>query len=386
MRIGIDTLFETPGKGTGGITYLGNFIRALASIDNTNEYFIFTSPLMMEIFRGFKKEKFHFVMCPYSNEKRIRRVLTQHTLLPILARKYKLDILNSPGNVAPIYVPCASVLTIKTMHHYRTPFQIDKGSLVYRRIMVKYSAKRADMIIANSKSNLRDICHFLGVKEDKVAIVPEAVNNMNFRPLNEREISEAIGKWKIRRPYILFVSALWPYKNALGLIKAFHILVHKYRVPHTLVIVGSGWESYKNKIIQEAKKGKVLDRIAFLGHIPNTQLNPIYSGSDVFVYPSLYETFGLTVLEAMASGTPVVASNRASLPEIVGDAGVLADPTNPDVLAEAIFKVISDENLRSQLIQKGLERAKKFTWERTARETLKVYKKAFEMFKARKQS
>lgn len=380
MKIGIDTLFETPGKGTGGITYLINFISKLAKIDQENEYFIFVSKLARPLFEV-KQENFHYIECPYSNEKRKLRVINQHLLIPFYIIKFGIDVLNSPGNVSPLYVPCCSVLTIKTMHHYQTQDQMDPYSKIYRRIFVKISAQRADMIIANSMSNKNDICHFLKVPKEKVVIVLEAVNSEQFIPISKEKVLPSLLNYGIQNPYLLFVSALWPYKNALGLVKAFHILVKKYNISHSLVIVGGGWESYKQEIIIEAKRSAIINRIIFPGHIDNKQINTIYSGADVFVYPSYYETFGLTVLEAMAAGIPVVASNRSSIPEIVGDAGLLVNPDNIEQMAEAIYHLISQKDLREKYIRKGLERAKLFTWEKTARETLDVYKEAFKRYR-----
>ena len=379
MKIGIDTLFETPGSGTGAVTFLTNFISTLAQIDRHNEYFIFVSKLGRSLFEV-KQNNFHYIECPFSNEKRYLRVLFQHTIYPFLINKYGIDVFNSPGNASPIYVPCSSVLTIKTMHHYCTPDQIDPFTRIYRKLFVKISARRADVIIANSVSNKNDICRFLDVTEDKVFIVQEAVNTSNFRPIYKNKDNLAASNYAIKFPYILFVSALWPYKNALNLVRAFAILVKKHKLPHYLVIVGSGWESYKKEIIRESKDSGVFDRIVFTGHIDNTIINAIYSCADVFVYPSYYETFGLTVLEAMASGTPVVASNSSSIPEVVGDAGLLVDPDSIEKMAEAIYQLISNDSLRNHYLRKGLERAKLFTWEKTVRETVSVYEEACRLY------
>ncbi|MCD4735995.1 MAG: glycosyltransferase family 4 protein, partial [Bacteroidales bacterium] len=218
------------------------------------------------------------------------------------------------------------------------------------------------------------------VTEDKVFIVQEAVNTSNFRPIYKNKDNLAASNYGIKFPYILFVSALWPYKNALNLVRAFAILVRKHKLPNYLVIVGSGWESYKKEIIRESKDSGVFDRIVFTGHIDNTIINAIYSCADVFVYPSYYETFGLTVLEAMASGTPVVASNSSSIPEVVGDAGLLVDPDSIEKMAEAIYQLISNDSLRNHYLRKGLERAKLFTWEKTVRETVPVYEEACRLY------
>lgn len=383
MRVGIDTLFETPGKGTGGITYLVSFIEALAKCDQENDYFLFVSPKNRELF-NINQGNFNYVMCPFSNERRFLRVLTQHTIIPTRSRRLKLDVLNSPGNVAPLVIPCSLVLTIKTMHHYRTPEQIDWKSRLYRKAFVGLSARKATLIIANSQSTKSDICNFLNVPESKVVIVPEAVNQDQFRPLPKEKVRPTLTEYKVNSPYILFVSALWPYKNAHTLIDAFKLLIDHHSIPHDLIIIGSSFGDttlYKSKLDGKVEKLGIQNRVIFLGHVKHEYINCFYSGADLFVYPSYYETFGLTLLEAMASGTPVVASNRAAIPEIVGDTGILVDPDDPKAVAEAIYEVLSNESKKKKLITRGLERAKEFTWEKTARKTVSVYKKALEIWR-----
>jgi len=384
LRIGIDTLFETP-SGTGGVTCLQNLVSALVEFDQQNEYFVFVNPLNHSLFDDIKAKNLHLVECSYPNKGRFWRVLAQQVVLPALSRRLNLDVFHAPGNVLPLAVPCASVLTVQNIlnvHSFR--YVSKKRVALYRCLMTRISAPRADMIIVPSRSLRCDILQHLKVPSDKVKVIRLGVNHDQFRPLPYGSIKRILSAYGIQGPYILFVSALRSYKNAHSLLQAFSYLIRKYRIKHHLVIVGDGEKSYRQFLEKVAVEENIDKRVIFAGRILHSEIQAFYAGADVCVHPSLLESFGLTVLEAMSVGVPIVVSDRAALPEIVGDAGVLADPTNPDVLAEAIFKVISDENLRSQLIQKGLERAKEFTWERTARESLKVYERAFQMWKAKK--
>jgi glycosyltransferase involved in cell wall biosynthesis len=184
---------------------------------------------------------------------------------------------------------------------------------------------------------------------------------------------EASSEYDFSKPYLLFVSTLEPRKNINNLIRAFNLLKRKYKIEHQLVLIGQkGW-NYE-PIFREIERSAWRSQIHHLDYLSDEMVAVFYSKADAFVYPSHYEGFGLPVLEAMTLGAPVITSNTSSLPEVAGDAALLIDPDDPTSLADAILKVIGDSQFRSELIQKGKERAKLFSWERTAQETLKAYK------------
>ena len=185
-------------------------------------------------------------------------------------------------------------------------------------------------------------------------------------------------KYRIEKPYLLFVSSLWPYKNAHGLIEAYSMLLSRYQIPQSLVIVGGlTTGNYQLKLANRVKDLGIENRVQFLGHVVNrSEVRDLYVGADVFVYPSYLETFGLTVVESMACGTPVVASDRGSLPEVAGDAACLVDPDDHSAMTEAIWAILSDKSKRADYVSRGVRRAQQYTWERTASETLKAYELA----------
>lgn len=377
MRIGINTLFENPRTGTGGLVYISNLVHSLAEIDDQNEYILFVSSTNRRSF-DVGKANFYLVKCPFSKERRISTILFEHTELPFLIKKHRIDVFHSPGNIAPIFLPCCSVVTVHTLHHYILPNSVEFASRIYRRLLMPITVSRAELIIGISDYVCQILAKFLKVPEVKMVTIYEAIDPSfgdGHSSLGERSPFTL-------NEYILFVSALWPYKNAHTLIRAFARLKKDYHIPHLLVLVGRGWDSYQLYLKSVAKKEQIEDSVLFLGHLSHGQMKVVYSKSSVLVYPSLEEYFGFPALEGMACGVPVVASNRSSIPEVVGDAGILINPEDPVEMANAIWRILSDKTLRDDLIQRGLQRVKKFTWERTAQQTILAYRRAYELWKA----
>jgi glycosyltransferase involved in cell wall biosynthesis len=377
VKIGIDTLYESPAFPTGATGYMTNILRCLAQMDRENEYFLFVSEANRHLYQ-IEQENFHYVTCWASNERRGVRIATQQLQSPRLVRKYGIEVFNSPGNTAPLLLPCPSVLTIKTLHHYQFASGLGWQRTLFRRGMVYASAKKAASIIANSQSNRDEIVSFLSVRPEKVAIVYEAVDRECFRPgLSDEIVQNRLPTKGIGRPYLLNVSSFWPYKNQLKLIYAYAQLIRERGIPHELVFVGgSDQPAYSAQIRAAVTQLGLEDRVRFVGYLRHSELAYFYRGADVFVYPSLFETFGLTLLEAMACGTPVVCSNRSSLPEIAGGAAFDVNPELSEEIAAAIWRVLTEEDLRKSLVQKGLARASDFSWEKTAANTLSVFLRA----------
>ena len=377
MRIGIDTLFESPSFPTGATGYMVNLLRCLADIDHHNEYFVFTSPANRALYKV-ERDNFHYITCWASNERRALRVATQQLQSPVLARKFGIDVFNSPGNTAPLLLPCPSVLTIKTMHHQHYGSEIGWRRSLFRRTMVYASAQRATLIVANSQSNREDIIKFLNVPSEKVVVIHEAVDQSCFRAdLAKGEVGLRLQARGIAEPYLLNVSSLWRYKNQINLVLAYAQLIRQQNITQHLVLVGAGDQpAYAAEVQRTVSELGLQDRVHFPGYVPHSELAFLYSGADAFIYPSLFETFGLTLLEAMACGVPIVCSNRSSLPEIAGDAALLVDPERPEDIARAIWKILADRGVRDTLVEKGFRRVGEFSWTKTAAETLDVYLRA----------
>lgn len=241
---------------------------------------------------------------------------------------------------------------------------------------VKQSLKWTDAIITISESSKKDIINYLNIEPERIYVTPLASRyDSAYLDNNKNIISRNINlsNYDFTHPYILFVSTIEPRKNITTLISAFNYLKQKYKIDHHLVLIGQkGWRY--EPIFSEIERSPWKEQIHHLNYLSDETVAFFYSKADVFAYPSHYEGFGLPVLEAMTLGAPVVASNTSSLPEVAGDAALLVDPNDSINLAEAILKVISDSQLRQDLIQKGKERATLYSWERTAKATLQAYR------------
>ncbi len=229
----------------------------------------------------------------------------------------------------------------------------------------------ADCIIAISQNTKKDLVEYFNVGEDRIAVIPLAARE-EFHPRPMEKVKAFVAKrWGLDKPYLLSVGTVEPRKNLRHLIRVYCCLPEELRNQYPLVIAGGGgWLS--SDIYQWILKMGAESSIHFLGYVLS-DLVWLYCGAACFVYPSLYEGFGMPPLEAMASGIPVITSNTSSLPEVVGDAALLVDPKSEEELRSAITKVVSDSELRQTLSEKGLDQAKKFSWDQIAQDTLKVY-------------
>ncbi|MEH1842475.1 MAG: glycosyltransferase family 1 protein [Nostoc sp.] len=283
------------------------------------------------------------------------------------------DIIHGTDHV--VY-PCAKSLKVMTIHDLTYIKYPNFVNWIVRSYTdrIRQCLKWTDLIITVSESSKKDIIEYLKVEPEKIYVTPlasrynpnylSAENILNIKKQVEHDFSQ---------PYLLFVSTIEPRKNINAVILAFNFLKTKYKIEHQLVLIGKkGWKY--EPIFMAIENSHWKNQIHHFDYLSDELVALFYSRADVFVYPSHYEGFGLPILEAMMLGTPVVTSNTSSIPEVTGDAAILIDPNDPIQLAEAILKVISDSQLRQDLIEKGKARAKLFSWERTAKETLKAYR------------
>lgn len=374
MRIGFSTLSENPQSPSGAQGYFINLLREIGKIDNRNDYYIFVSKINRKLY-DFGYPNFHLTLCGPSNEKQKWRVLAEHTLLPYLLMKHKVEVYNAPANIAPLWFRGRLVLTIKTLHHITNPEAIPRSTRLYRQLLVARSARRADVIVANSKNNADDIVKYLRIPREKIRIVYEAYDSSIFHVRSPEQVKETLESYGLTEPYILFVSSLWPYKNAEGLLRAYIFLCRDpfFRRYRLVYVGGQGSCRIEEHLREEARAAGVEERLLFTGYVPHTKLVDFYNGASVFVYPSYYETFGLTLPEAMACGVPVIASNISSIPEIAGGAALLVDPKFPEEIANAIRQVLLNPHLAQTLRKKGFQRAKDFSYKETAKQMVAVY-------------
>ncbi|MBD2246376.1 glycosyltransferase family 1 protein [Nostoc sp. FACHB-888] len=283
------------------------------------------------------------------------------------------DILH--GTNYSVY-PCQNslkVMNIYDLTFIKYPNYTDSVVKTYTK-RVKRCLQWTDLVLTISESSKKDIIEYLELDPKKVYVTPLASRySPNYLSEEVAQILEKQANYDFSKPYLLFVSTIEPRKNINNIITAFNFLKEKYKIEHQLILIGrKGW-NYE-PIFAAIENSPWANQIYHLNYLSNELVALFYSKADVFVYPSHYEGFGLPVLEAMTLGVPVISSNTSSIPEVTGDAAILVDPNNPIELGEAILRVISNSQLRQELINKGKARAKLFSWERTAKETLNAYR------------
>lgn len=365
MRIGIDgrlVFYHQAGIGQ----YILRLTDALAALDRENEYYLFQSA--KDRTRLVDAPNFHRRILYTPSHHRFERLAMSAEMLP-----HTLDVFHSPDFIPPRRVRAPAVITVHDLAFLLYPrFLTPDAARYYGQI--DPASRSAAHIIAVSQSTKRDVTRLLGVPDDKVTVIYEAAHPSS-RPLDGREARAHVArKYGIEGDFILFVSTIEPRKNLPTLIAAYKKLRDAYKSAAQLVVAGhKGWLT--EEVDAAVAKYNVQDSVCFLGAVPTEELAFLYNAARAFALPSFYEGFGLSPLEAMASGLPVIVSNVSSLPEVVGDAGLLIDPNDVDGWAVALNRVLTDDDLRAEMAAKGIKRAALFSWERAARETLSVYRK-----------
>lgn len=364
MRIGIDA--STIGTQGGPRTYVLNLIESLLKIDRDNEYVLFYNS--KEHVGKFPQVR--EVVVPFSNP--ATRLFREHLLMAYHYKRERLDIIHNPKSAISFLKPCKTVVTIFDLIPITNPETEKWMARVYWKIQIPAAARHADFVITSSEFAKREIIRRYGTPEDRIAVIPIAYNSY-CRPIEKTQESDEVRrKYSIPDRYILYVGTIQPRKNIDTLVKAYSKLVKTKGVTHKLVITGrKGW--LYGPLFELIKSEGLEQNVIFTGFVPDEELPYIYSGAELFVYLSLFEGFGIPPLEAMACGVPVICSNTTSLPEVVGDAGILKAPLDQDGIEKSIFTVLENDSLRAEMRLNGLAQAKKFSWERTAKETLKVY-------------
>lgn len=288
-----------------------------------------------------------------------------------------LDVVHIPSQMGFLLpVSCAKVLTVHDLTPYLFPWMHPLAWGILHRYFLPLILRRADMVITDSESTKRDIMKSIRVPETKIRSIYLAVDAERYKVLPPSYVEPIRQKYQLNFPYILYVGNLEPRKNIPTLLKAFRVVSQESSSNYKLVIVGQKIWKYR-QIFNTVTGLNLQDKVIFLGHVPEQDLPLIYNAASLFVFPSIYEGFGLPPLEAMMCGVPVIASNSSSLPEVVANAGIMVDPYDSDALAIAINQVLADDSLRTTLIKKGLERAKFFNWRKCAEETVAVYEEAY---------
>jgi glycosyltransferase involved in cell wall biosynthesis len=372
LRIGID------GRGIYKVIdgigrYSINLIRSLASIDSANEYFIFkNNELEQEIVDA---PNFHEVSVNF-------RHLSLRTpfYLPFLTKKYRLDIFHAPFFIGSLWGIKNLILTVHDLMALTFPgffggrgYLKEKGAYWYHRVFVPLSIRKAKKIIAVSQSTKMDLMKILHIEPEKISVIHEAVDDSLKKNFTTAEIDRFKKDKRLPDRYVLYTGNMKPYKNIPLILSALEILKKKNMLKHKVVIAGRK-DRFFPSLYEEVKDKHLLDDVIFMNYVKNDELPMLFKGADAFVFPSLSEGFGLPPLEAMSLGVPTIVSNISSLPEIAGNGAITIDPRNAENLAEAILRLMNDENFRRDVSRKGIERSQAFSWKKTAEETIDVYK------------
>lgn len=304
-----------------------------------------------------------------------RRILWEQTSLPRQVRRLRVDLLHGPAFSIPAAASIPVVVSVPDLSFRLFPAYHPRGRRLYLDLVARVSLARARAVIAISESTKQDVCRVYGVPAERVYVTPLGVSE-RFYPRTESEKAEFLSRLGIG-PFIYYQGTLEPRKNLLTLVEAYRRLRQTGGLPHKLVLGGApGWG---HEAIREAVERYGLEeQVVFLGYVSSEESPDWYGAADLFVYPSAYEGFGLPPLEAMASGTPVVTADTSSLPEVVGEAGVMVSPGDATALAGAMGSLLGDRARLAELAQAGRERALSFTWSATAEATAEVYRRCLE--------
>jgi len=290
-----------------------------------------------------------------------------------ISRQKKLALVHDPTGCAPLLLTGAKrVVTIHDMIPYIYPETSTRLDWLIYHIWLPLIVQRLDSIITVSKQSKRDILRYLPVQPEKITVIPAAAST-SYQRMNRPQIEQALSHHGIRFPYILYVGSIQARKNLVRLLEAY-AQVCNWSQNWKLVIVGAAHWKYSS-VFETLERLKLTANVHFTGYAAESDLPALYNGASLFVFPSLYEGFGLPVLEAMACGTPVITSNCSSLPEVAGDAAILVNPTDIDALAFAIRQVLEQPDLALSMQEKGIAQAQQFSWEQSARRTKEVYER-----------
>jgi glycosyltransferase involved in cell wall biosynthesis len=364
VRIGIDAR-KLHDFGIG--TYIRNLLRQLARLDHETEFVLLCRPDDAEALSSLGPNLRPVV------ERSGNYSLTEQVKIPLALRRERVTLFHAPHYVLPPLVPCPSVVTIHDCIHLMFPQYLpNRLALRYARASIAGAARRATRVLTVSESSKKDILRFVDVKPDKIDVIYNAYDERFIAEPREEDVVRVRERYQLHDEFVLYAGGVKPHKNLERLIQAF-ALVRKMGLDHLkLVLIGDDISRYAS-LRRAVHRHQLHQFVRFLGYMPEETLAVMYRLAGVFVFPSLYEGFGLPPLEAMASGTPVVTSNVSSLPEVAGDAAVLVDPYDPQAIADGIYRVLTDEQLRRGLRERGAARARQFSWETSVGRIRQIY-------------
>jgi glycosyltransferase involved in cell wall biosynthesis len=379
MHIGLYTLFFTPNQIGGIETYLRHLIKTLGQVDQTNEYTLFIGDHNQATFADISYHNFKQVNIPLQPKSASLaiRALRKFKIIPShladqLAR-HPIDVLHYPGTTIDqpeIKTPC--LLTMHDIQHEYFPTFFSQEELAWRQTTYQSSAQKARRIITDSEYTRQTLIEKYNISPQKIRTIHLGISPDFQATLAPDAIKQVRQTHRLPQQFIFFPATPWPHKNHKRLFEALALLQAEYRISCPLVLSGA-FGPEKERLQTLIAQSGISDSIYLLGYIPYQDLPGLYAAATALVFPSLFEGFGMPVLEAMACGCPVICSNTTSLPELVGEAAILIDPLNVAQIAEAIYNVLNFASLREAMKDKGLRQVQNFSWIRAAQQTVEVY-------------
>ena len=361
------------GYRSAGIhTYIAHLLQHLARVDSGLRYTVYTNaqPPIDARIRPAR----------WSTARPLARIAWEQLAQPVALRRDRPDLLHATAFVAPLLSRHPTVVTVYDLSFALFPEYFRGPNQVYLRAVARQSARRARRVIAISDHTRRDVHRLYGVPLDRIDVAYPGVDP-RFQPLPREAVEAFRRRHDLPGRFFLHLGTLEPRKNLSRLIEAFALFTNRdvggHPHAHLILVGGKGW--MVDDLFAKVKSLGLDDRVTFAGYAPGEDLPLWYNAATAFVYPSTYEGFGIPPVEAMACGTPVIASNAASLPEAVGDAGLTVGPEDVSGLAQAMRRVWDDASLRGELSQRGIEQARRFAWEATAKATVESYRRALNL-------
>ncbi|MCK9582129.1 MAG: glycosyltransferase family 4 protein [Endomicrobiales bacterium] len=367
MRIAYNARFLSASNVTGVERVAYDLLLHLVKQDSKNEYIVFTA----------KKEylgsiaispNVTCVECSLLRGNRFLKHVWEQFVLPLYVLIYKCDVLFNPTNTAPIINFSKTILFLCDVSFMVNPKWFSKSFSICYRFIIPIISRRANAIITISQSSKNDIVKYCKVSEDKVKVVYPSLSGI-FDANNDGQNDSVLANLHIRKPFVLFTGSINPRKNLKNLITAFKKYKSKFNdMEHSLIVVGAMNTNFAPEALTNDKN----NNIVYVGYVDDNQLKSLYQESELFIYPSLYEGFGLPPLEAMCCGTPVIVSNTSSLPEVCGDAAIYVDPENTEQISDAINNILCNADMRKKMIMKGKERVLHFNWDDAAKNVIHI--------------
>ena len=367
------------GQRTGVAQYIKRLVDTTVKLDENNNYTAFGFLFFGRVLKNGRyeeNENLRYAFIRYFPGRVYTKLMKWFIAPPVdLLMGKRADVMLFMNYISwPTILPTKKIVAVYDLSYKVYPQYTDQQLKKFFDKFLGKSISKAAHIITISENSKQEITKYYGIPEKDISIVHPAVDHELYVPKNKSQIDAIKSKYNIKQSYILSLGTIEPRKNLVGLLNAFDLLSEDIKKTHTLVLAGGkGWlDSDINQVYEELSKKYDIVRT---GYLPDEDLPALYSGAKVFVFPTFYEGFGMPPLEAMACGTPVIASNNSSLPEVVGDAALMVDAHQTPDITQAIQRVLTDAKLSKSLAAKGLEQAKKFTWEKSAKNLIRIIDK-----------